>query len=472
MKPDDYSTRLNRRDFLRTSIAATLAASTLSGCKTRFFGLPMATVGEVVIIGAGIAGITIARELQSLGYGVTILEGQDRIGGRIHTDRSLGIPVELGASRVRGPKGNPLTPHLESAGINYTRVQWKSLSGRTSEGKEMNRKKLSSAKPDLIRMLTRAFIRNFGQNEDQSIADIIARQRGLRKLTPEEELILDFSLASGEVANGSPFSEASWKMVRDYSEYGGLDQYVTNGYEALPDYLAQDLDIRLNQQVQSIDYTTGPVKITTQDAVLEANYVVVTASLGVLKSNSINFLPQLPWRKQRAIERMGMGTINKIAMRFPKIFWPDTSALAHGTKTYGEFPVFINLDVYTEGTDPVLIALLPESYRNALEGVSDEDAVREAYQVLQGMYGSDIPAPIGAVRTQWQSNPFIRGAFSYNKLGAESKDHDDLAASIENRLFFAGEATHRKKYGSVAGAYLSGQRVTREILEASAPLKT
>ena len=463
---------LNRRDFLRSSVGAALLASTLPACKTLpFMGRSAPTVGEVVVIGAGIAGITIARELQSLGFGVTILEGQDRIGGRIHTDYSLGIPVELGASRVGGHKGSPMTQHLEDAGIAYTRLNWSSVSGRTSDGAVLDEKKLSSAKPDLFRMLTKAYIRNFRKAEDQSITDVMNRERSLRSFTPEEDLILDFSLASGEVAYSSPFADASWKMVREYEEFAGNDQYVTGGYDALPNYLGQDLDIRLNQQVQSIDYTSSPVKITTQDATLAANYVVVTASLGVLKTGDLNFEPQLPWQKLRAIERMGMGTVNKIGMRFPKIFWDDTSALAHGTKTYGRFPVFINLDVYTPDSDPVLLALLPQSYKNALEGLSDDDAVREAYQVLQGMYGSDIPAPTGVVRTQWGSNPFIRGAFSYNKLGAEGEDRNVLAQSLENRLFFAGEATHRHKFGSVGGAYLSGQRVTREILEASAQKK-
>ncbi len=473
MNPKTPKQFINRRDFLRSSIGAGILATSTMGCLSNPLKMVQPGNGEVVVIGAGIAGITVARELQSLGFGVTILEGQDRIGGRIQTDRSLGMPVELGASRVRGEKGNPLTDHIKNAGIEFSRVDWASITGRTETGKLMDEKKLSKAKPDLFRMLAKAFIRNFAKDEDSSIADVIARERALRKWTKEEELILDFSLGSGEIANGSPFAHASWKMVREFQEFGGFDQYVTNGYDALPAYLADGLDIRLNQQVQTIDYTTSPVKITTQNSTLEANYVVVTASLGVLKSNSIQFLPQLPWRKQRAIERMGMGTINKLAMRFPKSFWPtDKAAIAHGTKKFGKFPVFLNLDVYNDDEHPVLMALMGETYKNALEGVKEEDAVREAYQVLQGMYGSDIPAPTGVVRSQWQSNPFIRGAFSYNKLGAEGSDREDLAESLESRLFFAGEATHRERYGSVSGAFLSGKRATKEILEASASLRT
>jgi monoamine oxidase len=388
------------------------------------------------------------------------------VGGRIHTDRSLGIPIELGANRIRGIRRNPIVPLLDESGVEFVPFEWDNLTGISSKGHPFDEQKLASSRADLMNMMTRAFFRNVGRAENASVEEIVRKELSHKKRTPEELEILNFSLATGEILNGASFSDTSWKFIRDFEEYKGDEQFVTNGYDALPNLLSEGLDIRKNQNVQAIEYDEQGVRVTTQRTSIQADFAIITVSLGVLQAESITFSPELPWRKKRAINRMGMGQVNKIAIRYPKQFWPEGHhALVHGTHNRGNFPAFINMAKYTQ--EPVLLTQVCTSHKNALTGMSKQDAVHEAHEILRGMYGSGIPYPTKAVRSDWGENPFVLGAFSYNKTGAKTQDRSDLADSIVGRLFFAGEATHRKKYGSVSGAYISGQRAAREVLQAT-----
>jgi monoamine oxidase len=99
---------------------------------------------------------------------------------------------------------------------------------------------------------------------------------------------------------------------------------------------------------------------------------------------------------------------------------------------------------------------VPASFENALEGLSDEQTVAGALEVLRKMYGSSVPDPTRTARTRWGANPFSHGVYSYNRLGQQPEDRDALGATVADRVFFAGEATSRERYGCVSGAYLTG----------------
>jgi len=454
---------MDRRTFLAQSSRYAVAASgaLIAGCATtRDIQL---SPESVVVIGAGVAGLSAARELQRLGNQVVVLEAQNRIGGRVQTDYSLGTPVEMGASRLNGVKKNPLVPLLDDAGVMYDTLEWGFLSGADNSGAPFDEERLSTTRPDLFKMAVRAYVRNVGKNEDQAVEDVIQRELDRANLNDTETQIWNFALTSGEIANASPFTKASWKMIREFEAYGGDVQMIVNGYDRLPSHLAQGLDIRTGIAVNRIEYDDQGVTISTSDGVISAGRAILTVSLGVLQQRGIEFFPELPEEKMVVIDRMGMGNVNKVVFKYPKVFWPeDKYAIVHGTKVRGEFCAFVNLARYSGA--PILIAQLPESYHNALDGASDTEVFNEGHGILKKIFGNSIPDPIGKLRTQWGANPYTRGAFSYNKLGASPKDHETLSAPIENRLFFAGEATHRKKFGSVEGAYLSGVRVAKEIV--------
>ena len=450
---------LNRREFLTASSA--ILASGAMGCATT-----PASGGRnesIIVVGAGIAGLAAAHNLQTAGYNVTVLEAARRVGGRIYTNRDLGVPVELGASRIHGIKKNPIVPLLDQTALKYQLVNWDNLSGVESDGTPMDDTELAKVRDRLLGVFRRAFLRNLTAPEDFPIEDIIRRELQRRELTDEERRVLYFGIVSAEMMNASPFSEASWKYALEYEAFPGGDHYIVNGYDAVPQLLAQDLDIKTQVQVTSIDYTQRPVQVTTNSGVLSADRVLVTVPLGVLKAGAINFKPALPPDKQTAIDRIGMGLINKIALKFPKAFWPEhVHALAHGSDIRGNYAAFVNVALYTGS--PILMAYIPGSFQNALEDLSDTDAIGGAIETLRRMYGSSVPEPITAIRTRWGAHPFTHGAYSFNKLGATSDDRDILAQPLNERVFFAGEATSRKQFGSVSGAYLSGIRAAQDIM--------
>ena len=449
---------MNRREFLAVS-SAFLAGGTL-GCAT----LPLTGRDEsVIVVGAGIAGLAAARNLQATGYTVTVLEASRRVGGRIYTNRDLGVPVELGASRIHGIKNNPIVPLLDQAGLGYLEVDWNSLSGIETDGTPMDNAELANVRDRLLGIFRRAFIRNLTVSEDFPIEHIIQREFRRREFSDRERRVLYFGIVSAEMMNASPFVEASWKYALAYEAFPGGDHFIVNGFDAVPELLATNLDVKMQVEVTRIDYGSSPVRVTTNSGTLSADRVVVTVPLGVLKAGLIEFSPALPLDKQRAIERIGMGLINKIALEFPKTFWPEhVHALAYGSDVRGEYPAFVNVARYTGAS--LLMAYVPSTYLNALEGMSDEDAIGGAVEVLRRMYGSSVPDPVNAVRTRWGAHPFTRGAFSFNKVGATTKDRDVLGKPVDERLFFAGEATSRKRFGSVSGAYLSGIRAAQDIM--------
>ena len=465
--------RISRRGFLQAASTATLlgSAGALPGCVT---APPVRedTFGRVIVIGAGIAGISAARSLGQAGYNVTVIEGSSRLGGRIHTDHSLGAPVEMGADRIRGTNNNPIASYADVAGVDYLPFGWTNLQGFASDGTPIDTEQLNKAKADLTKLFAVAVVKNITKRRDQRVADVIQRERDSRDLSVEQNRIMNFALASTEIAFGADFGDCSWKDIRDFDEYSGGDQFVTGGFDGVPELLARGIDIRYDQVVHEIDYSSGDgVTVHTGFNRYRADFVVVTVSLGVLKNGNITFTPELPEEKLAAISDLGMGNVNKIALRFPERFWSlDPHTIVHATDTRGEYPAFLNIAKYTG--EPVLQCVVPNSYRSALEGASRFTMATEAREVLEGMYGTRIPAPDRVVRSQWMSDALFRGAISYNRFGGDVNQRNDLAEPVQDRLFFAGEATHRKRYGTVVGAFLTGERVSEEIVDATRRIVT
>jgi len=452
----DGGREIDRRAFLRSAggAAALCLSGAYQGCATTSRG-PLRVEESVVVIGAGMAGLAAARTLHDAGARVTVIEARERPGGRIFTNRDLGAPVELGAQRLHGVKGNPLIAFADRENLGYVPVDWNSLAGFQEDGTPFADSELAKTHDRVINFLRIAWIRNVGNSQDCSINTILEREMGRKELDTANRRLMNFGLVSAELVNASPFTDASWKLANDFAVYPGGDQFVIGGFDKIPKMLAEHLDMRYGTVVRKIDYSGPRVKIETTEGVIDADRVIITVSLGVLKTNRIAFEPALPVAKQEAIDRIGMGLFNGVALRFRDAFWPENvHAIAHGSDVWGRFPVFTNLMKYTG--EPILLAYVPARYENALESMSDEETFAGAVEVLRTMYGSSVPEPTRAVRTRWGANPFAFGAYSYNRLGQKVDDRVTLAEPVEDRLFFAGEAASKDRYGCAAGAYVTG----------------
>lgn len=452
---------MNRREFLRASAASAgyaVLASTV-GCATT----SSPRDESVIVIGAGMAGIATGRALQESGYRVTVLEAQGRNGGRIMTDRSSGTPVDLGAAWIHGKRRNPITALARQYGAQYAETDWDNVQGYQN-GEVLAAKKVSDAHDQLSSIYRKTYWKEAIEHSDGLIDDIMAQAKRRSNISEESISEPEDYLISSEKREIRALRESALQVDREYREYGGGEQLVIGGYDTIISGLAEGLSILNRQVVEKIQYTASGVKVTTNRTDFTADRVVITIPLGVLKQKSIVFEPGLSPEKEAALDRLGMTTLNKIILHFPKAFW---SRAPHGLiqlKANNAPRLFLNLHHYHD--EPILAYLASSTHAREIEALSNEDSFAFATDILKDMFGSRIPEPTAALRTRWASNAFSQGSFSYRKAGSSPADRDALAEAVDGRIFFAGEATHARRYGTVHGAYLSGLRAAEEVVRA------
>jgi monoamine oxidase len=183
-----------------------------------------------------------------------------------------------------------------------------------------------------------------------------------------------------------------------------------------------------------------------------------------LKQGRVKFEPGLTDEKIASIGRLGVGTMNKIALRFSKPFWPeDAYRLGLFNSSTENLIEYLPMTPYSG--EPVIVGLTRGRHARSLETAKKEDVVQQALTDLKFMFGSSVPhSAVESVVTSWYSDEFSRGAYSHVAPGASFADYRTLAKPLGERIFFAGEATHATYPGTVHGAYLSGERAANEIV--------
>lgn len=420
---------------------------------------------KVLVIGAGASGLAAAQLLASRGVNVTVLEGRDRIGGRIWTDRSLPVTLDLGASWIHGIDGNPVAELTRRFGIKTvpydvaammagdpSQVALYHATGRPFSAEQGDG--LAQASERLATVLdSMGKTQNVLVDANQAAKALLQEQGGdpaqaATVMELLEQLVGDaFAADTREVA--------AWGLSED-SGFAGPEVVFPNGYGQIMDGLAQGLDIRLSHIVTHIDHGQSGVTVTTSKGSLQADVVIVTLPLGVLQEGKVSFTPELPATKQAAINGLGMGVYNKAVFLFPQQFWGDVGVITQMGTERGLWSNWYALSRYTQ--QPVLCALNGGTPARLLEQMSDQNIVADALRHLRSMYGAQVPEPVGVRITRWQSDPFARGSYSFPKVGSQPSDRDTLAAPVGQSLLFAGEASNSSYSGTVHGAVLSGWR--------------
>lgn len=448
-----------RRMSRRNVAAAVLAAPA-------FLRHPVGAAGErVIVIGAGIAGIAAAIDLQAAGLDVVVLEARNRIGGRIWTDRRWGFPLDLGASWIHGSApANPIWRLRNQLGLRTVPTDWDDLVVYDVDGKQIS---ASQSATDAARYRS-AYrkARRWGnrQERDTSLQDGIDFAVRARTMLPHDQRALDFRL-NFEVEQdygGDATSLSNWWFDQDSWLGGRQDSYMVDGYGELIDTLADGLDIRLSTVVSAVTFGSFGVRVTTSNGVEQAAYAVITVPLGVLKANRISFSPALSRAKRTAISRLGVGTLNKLYLGFANRFWDDTQAIGYQSANRGEWSLWMDLEQILG--EPVLLAFNAATYGKEVEDLSDQETLDASMKVLRTIYGQSIPDPQAALITRWNQETFSLGSYSHIPVGATGRDYRVLSAPSGGRLFWAGEATNKKYPQTVAGAYLSGQRAAQQII--------
>lgn len=425
-------------------------------------------VERVIVIGAGMAGLAAANALARAEVDVVVLEARDRLGGRTHTIDLGGSAVDLGAAWIQTPIGNPMSRLADELGIE--RRSWNILDG-TAIWDGGGRRSVEDARrlidlserfyealPDLRADLGPGA--TVVEGIDRFLAGVEI-ERSLRAALAELLVRLVEADASGPVDDVPLGAHPAASTAYGGDEMGDVP---VGGYRQVVDALAGGLDIRLETEVTEVATRAGGIEVgTAEGAVHVGSHVLLTVPLGVLKAGVIRFDPPLPAERRSAIDRLGFGRLDKLALRYERPFWtehglPFIEILAASEPFDGPF----GLDVATGA--PVMVVLAGGSGHGWLmEGTVDQ-AVERIRSAVERVTGLAMPAPVAGTRSDWSGDPFSRGAYSYISVTSSPADLDLLGQPHEGRMLFAGEATTHARTGYADGALSSGLREAERLL--------
>lgn len=480
---------LNRRRFCHGAVigASTVVASQtpnlLSSTTLETASTANATPAEKIgIIGAGIAGLAAAKRLIDHGYSVEILEARDRVGGRIHTDEStFSAPIDLGAAWLHSAKNNPLAKSAKELGIETLECDTDDLLAFDENGDELDEQLVEELFEDLDEILEETHEDRKEADADQSLAD------GIRQTLSSEymsrfvgrysENQLNFAISSRIVQEYAAETDfLSWKWYdRGVDEWGedrlvkqGMDQFVRNLAKSLTGASANakpnQAIISLNNPVSKVTYDGNGVTVESATGIHQYTRLIVTLPLGVLKTKAIQWNPYLPLRKRQAIQRLGVGFFEKVIIEFESAFWPKDRQWFGmiGAPLSRTFEIF---NTYPQLKKPILVGFLAGLDVSRMQtDQADAALVQRMVQQLKSMFGDELPAIKNTQCTRWSKDRFSMGAYSHMAIGSSEEDVGALIEPIEDRLFFAGEATSETSPATVHGAYQSGIREADRII--------
>jgi monoamine oxidase len=452
---------MHRRNFIKDALTGLpivlLSPTILASCSKKDDDI-YPSDKTVIVIGAGISGLAAAKKLKGKGFNIIVLEAQDKVGGRLRTNRTLGVAFDEGASWIHGIDGNPITTLAQEAGMTTAEtVDDQADACYDIGGVLRSPNTYNTAETELYNILDTMM--NSG-SADQSFETVF------NSLYPSHttDRLWKFLLSTYVTFDTGDLNNLSSKLYNEGEEFGGIEKISTNGFDTIPNYLANGLNIQLNQRVSKIDYSSSKIKVTHNGMESEADYVLVTVPLGVLKANSIQFTPILPNTKQNAIQKIGMNCVNKFLLTWNTPFWDNNQYIVYTPDTKDKFNYFVNVNKYNPSAN-ALMTFAYADYARQTETMSDAQIISEIMLHLKDIYGNSIPNPTNILRTKWQTNENSFGAYSYTAVGTEMQHFEDLSEEVNDKLFFAGEHTNVDYFSTAHGAYLSGIREADKIIE-------
>ena len=441
-----FINRIGRRQFLKTSLSG-LALATLPGISFA------QSNPDVVVIGAGAAGLSATAELIRRNISVLCIEGMNRIGGRCYTDMStFGVPADHGAHWLHGHKQNEIAIF----------------------GKKHKDKFKIYKEPD------RSVVYDGRKKVNENKLWKIYKKIEKIKETSSDKPFMD--LIPEKIKKNDWFDTAhKASMARDFGEFSTYDDnnnwydpgwdsgnaLCREGYGTLLAYYRKDVPVKLNTIVSEIKWGGQGVQVVTNKGTINAKACIVTVSAGVLKAEKIKFTPALPSRKYEALESVSMTVSNRVLMQLKKKFYGkfknDTNFYIKCNSNGAKSPETIAYGLLKMSGTNVSLFGISGQFSKDLENEGSEAMIDFVLNKLKSAWGSKFYEKYGikTIATGWANNPFTLGAYSGGVPG-KSKKRRDIKFPVGDRIFFAGEAT-AGAFSTVHGANRSGIRAVTDL---------
>ncbi len=433
---------LNRRELLQGFGAGAL----LGGLRVAWGATT--TAPDVLVIGAGGAGLTAARELANSGLSVLVLEARERIGGRAHTDTSLGIPWDRGCSWLHSPNVNPWVAHARSNDFEL-------LEDRFPRHVYDGQRRLDDTETAGYRAVEERMQRELDEAARRGLDIPAAAAFTQATLADPWYPMAETGLTGWEGIEPANFSALdSGQYVED-----GADLMIPRGYGALLARYAKDVDVRLGTPVSRIRWNARGVSAETQAGEVGARVAIVALPSAVIADGAVIFMPHLPVEVLQAHHDLPLGLLDKVALKFKRNVFPsERTEFLQLRRSDGR-----SINYLTRHWDSnVCVGFLGGRFAHELEAAGEEAAIDHALTELVTMLGGDVRKHFDrGLATAWALDPHARGSYSHclpGRYGARAV----LTRPVGGRLVFAGEHTEQSAYGTLHGAYLSGVRAAAE----------
>jgi monoamine oxidase len=442
-RKDLETMKLSRRAFMGGAVAATAGPA--------FAQVPSSGYVDVAVVGAGAAGIAAARKIAAAGRRVALVEAADRVGGRCFTEsRTFGLAYDRGAHWIYAPEVNPIAKLAPRGFDVYVAPQGQKVrvGRRDARAGEME---------SFLVAMVRA--RRAIQEAARGKVDISCA-RALPKDLGEWQALIEFLL--GPRTFGKDLDDVS---AMDFARAAERDSeaFCRQGYGALLARLAEGLPVQLSAPVTRILSTRTDVEVETAKGRIGARSVIVTVSTGVLAAGKIRLGAEPPKRQIDAAARLALGSQDHIALELtgnPLQLLNDDLVFekANGART-GAFLANVS-------GSPLCLVSVGGKFGRTLAAEGEKAMTAFAVDWLVSLFGADIRKAVGRSHaTQWNADPWTLGAASAASPGNQGSRRI-LMEPLRERIFFAGEAIHETLFGTVEGAWESGERAADAALKA------
>ncbi|MEM7561903.1 MAG: FAD-dependent oxidoreductase [Pseudomonadota bacterium] len=414
----------------------------------------MSQTADVLIIGAGAAGLSAAKQLAKEGLSYIVVEGSHRIGGRAYSEEiAPGIWFDLGCSYLHQAETNPFVEIADDLGIELGKAHGDMFDYENQRvyhnGVAIGPEK-HHAYQAYMKESHRLIEESAERGEDIPVVDLI-------NLDHEFAPLLMHSWSETSTRDIDEMSSMDAAVFED-----GGDYPVRNGYGNLVAAWGADIPVSLNTPVTKVDWDQHQVIVETSKGNLSGRAALVTVSTGILGAGNIDFAPGLPDWKMEAIQGVPTGTENKICLYFDRdVFGPEGRGFYNVFNDNGDSGDF-EASVMGQNTS---ISFVGGRFAIWLEKQGQQAAHDYAVDRVAEVFGNDIRKHVTrSIATAWNTEPWTLGSYSC-ALPGQAHQRRALARPLDDKLFFAGEATTVGDQSCCHGAFRSGIRAAKEITQ-------